>query len=249
MVRVPSVHAAPLPASASSRTAGAALVFTVDLPVSGARYRDAHSGLSGPHAKLRRFGQALTHPRWAIDVGLRGRPHSLGNFAALLGPKSGMDDYFGWIGDNFDPSISWTDIGWIRKHWDGPLIIKGILDVEDARKAVELGADGIVVSNHGGRQLDGVSSTARALPVIAEAVGGDLTVLADGGIRSGLDVVRMLALGAKGVLLGRAWAYALAAQGGAGVTKLLEIFEAEIRVAMALTGVTRVEEIDRRILA
>jgi L-lactate dehydrogenase (cytochrome) len=226
-----------------------ALVFTVDLPVSGARYRDAHSGLSGPNARLRRFGQALTHPRWALDVGLRGRPHSLGNFAALLGPKSGMDDYFGWIGENFDPSISWADIEWIRKHWDGPLIIKGILDVEDARRAVTLGADGIVVSNHGGRQLDGVSSTARALPAIAEAVGGDLTVLADGGVRSGLDVVRMLALGAKGVLLGRAWAYALAAQGEAGVAKLLEIFEAEMRVAMALTGVTRVAQIDRSILA
>jgi len=226
-----------------------ALVFTVDLPVSGARYRDAHSGLSGPHARLRRFGQALTHPRWALDVGLRGRPHSLGNFTALLGPKSGMDDYFGWIGENFDPSITWKDIGWIRQHWDGPLIVKGILDVEDARQAVALGADGIVVSNHGGRQLDGVLSTARALPAIADAVGGDLTVLVDGGVRSGLDVVRMLALGAKGVLLGRAWAYALAAEGGAGVTKLLEIFEAEMRVAMALTGVTRVGQIDRSILA
>jgi L-lactate dehydrogenase (cytochrome) len=226
----------------------AALVFTVDLPVAGARYRDAHSGLSGPNAGLRRLAQALTHPRWAWDVGVRGRPHSLGNFAAVLGPNSGIDDYMGWIGSNFDPAITWHDIGWIRSHWDGPLIVKGILDVEDARQAVELGADGIVVSNHGGRQLDGVSSTARALPAIADAVGNDLTVLVDGGVRSGLDVVRMLALGAKGVLLGRAWAYALAAGGGAGVTKLLDIFEAEMRVAMALTGVTAIEGIDRSIL-
>jgi L-lactate dehydrogenase (cytochrome) len=160
-----------------------------------------------------------------------------------------MDDYIGWIGGNFDPSITWHDIGWIRQHWDGPLIIKGILDVDDARQAVALGADGIVVSNHGGRQLDGVLSTARALPAIADAVGDALTVLVDGGVRSGLDVVRMLALGAKGVLVGRAWAYALAAEGGAGVTKLLDIFEAEMRVAMALTGVTGVDRIDRSILA
>ena len=195
----------------------AGLMLTVDLPVPGARYRDLHSGMSGPGARWRRLGQALTHPRWAWDVGLRGRPHALGNLAPLLGEKSGMEDYFGWIGRNFDPSVTWRDLDWIRAHWPGPLVIKGILDPEDARRAAEAGADGIVVSNHGGRQLDGVLSTARALPAIAEAVGDRLTVLADGGVRSGLDVVRMLALGAKGVLLGRAWAYALAAQGGDGV--------------------------------
>ncbi len=150
---------------------------------------------------------------------------------------------------NFDPSLTWRDIDWVRAHWPGPLVIKGILDPEDAREAVKLEADGIVVSNHGGRQLDGVLSTARALPAIAEAVGGALTLLVDGGVRSGLDVVRMLALGAQGVLLGRAWAYALAAQGGAGVGRLLDIFEAEMRVAMALTGVTKVSRIDRSILA
>lgn len=227
----------------------AALVFTVDLPMPGARYRDLHSGLSGPGAPLRRFLQALARPRWAWDVGLRGRPHSLGNFAPLLGGKGGMDDYVGWIGENFDPSLTWRDVDWIRSHWDGPLIVKGILDPDDARRAVEIAADGIVVSNHGGRQLDGVLSTARALPAIAEAVGDAATLLVDGGVRSGLDVVRMLALGAKGVLLGRAWAYALAAHGGAGVTKLLDIFEAEMRVAMALTGVTRVDRIDGSILA
>jgi L-lactate dehydrogenase (cytochrome) len=235
---------------AVAREAGCAgLMFTVDLPMPGARYRDLHSGMSGPHARWRRFVQAAAHPRWAWDVGLRGRPHGLGNFAPVLGPNSGLEDYVGWIGRNFDPSLTWRDLDWIRSHWSGPLVIKGILDVADARRAVEVEADGIIVSNHGGRQLDGVLSTARALPPIAEAVGDKLDVLVDGGVRSGLDVVRMLALGAKGVLLGRAWAYALAAQGGDGVARLLDIFEAEMRVAMALTGVTSIDRIDRDILA
>jgi len=226
-----------------------ALVFTVDLPVPGARYRDAHSGLTGPNARWRRMGQALTHPRWLWDVALKGRPHSLGNFEPVLGKASGLDDYVGWIGRNFDASIAWKDIAWIRSHWEGPLIVKGVLDPEDAREAVRLGADGIVVSNHGGRQLDGVLSTARALPAIADSVGSDLTVLVDGGVRSGLDVLRMLALGARGVLLGRAWAFALAARGGAGVSQLLDIVEAELRVAMQLTGVTAIDRVGRDILA
>jgi L-lactate dehydrogenase (cytochrome) len=225
-----------------------ALVFTVDLPVPGARYRDVHSGLNDPKGGWRRLREIVTHPRWAWDVGIKGKPHSLGNFAGVLEKTSGLNDYIGWIGRNFDPSIAWSDIGWIRKHWDGPLLIKGILDPEDAREAVKLGADGIVVSNHGGRQLDGVLSTARALPGIADAVGGDLTILADGGVRSGLDVLRMLALGANGVLMGRAWAYALAARGEAGVAQLLEIIEAELRVAMQLTGVTSIGAVDRHIL-
>jgi L-lactate dehydrogenase (cytochrome) len=227
----------------------AGLMFTVDLPMPGARYRDVHSGMSGPLARWRRIAQAAAHPRWAWDVGLRGRPHGLGNFAPVLGRGSGLEDYFGWIGRNFDASISWRDVDWIRSHWPGRLVIKGVLDPADARRAAQIGADGIVVSNHGGRQLDGVPSTARAIPAIADAVGDALTVLADGGVRSGLDVVRMLALGAKGVLLGRAWAYALAADGGRGVAKLLDIFEAEMRVAMALTGVTRTHAINREILA
>ncbi|MEA2999527.1 MAG: hypothetical protein QOH04_2857 [Sphingomonadales bacterium] len=227
----------------------AGLMFTVDLPMPGARYRDLHSGLSGPRARWRRFGQALTHPRWAWDVGLLGRPHGLGNFAPVLGRKSGLEDYVGWIGRNFDPSIDWRDIDWIRSHWPGRLVIKGILDPEDAERAVAVGADGIVVSNHGGRQLDGVPSTARALSPIAERVGDRTTLLVDGGIRSGLDVLRMLALGANGVLLGRAWAFALAAAGGKGVARLLDIFEAELRIGMALTGVTEVSQVDRKILA
>jgi len=225
------------------------LVFTVDLPVHGSRYRDAHSGLSGPYAMQRRLLQAITKPRWTFDVGLRGRPHDLGNISNYLGKATGLQDYIGWLGKNIDPSISWSDLEWIRDFWKGPLILKGILDPEDARDAVRFGANGIVVSNHGGRQLDGALSTVKALPPIADAVGNDLEVFVDSGVRSGLDVVRMLALGAKGVLLGRAAAYALAASGQAGVENMLEIFAKEMRVAMTLTGVTSIAQIDRRILA
>ena len=228
-----------------------ALMFTVDMPVPGARYRDVHSGLAGAaglSGQLRRFCQAAARPAWAWDVGLRGGPHSLGNVAPVLKGKTGIEDFFAWMRDNFDPSVTWRDLEWIRARWTKPLIVKGILDADDAAAAADLGADGIVVSNHGGRQLDGVLSTARALPRVAERVGDSLTVMADGGVRSGLDVVRMLALGADGVLLGRAWAYALAGRGQAGVTHVLQLIEKEMRVAMALCGVTRVEDIDRRCL-
>lgn len=234
---------------AKAREVGAeALVFTVDMPIPGARYRDVHSGMSGPRAPLRRVLQAVGRPGWAWDVGLRGRPHRLGNLEPVLGNASGMNDYMGWLGANFDPSIQWRDLEWIRAAWDGPLIIKGVLDPEDARAAADVGANGIVVSNHGGRQLDGVLSSARALPAIADAVGDRLTVLADSGVRSGLDVVRMLALGAQGVLLGRAWLYALAARGETGVAQLLDMIDKEMRVAMTLTGVNAVSKIDRSIL-
>ena len=229
-----------------------ALVFTVDMPVPGSRYRDYRTGLAGSgglKGAAWRAGQAMARPRWAWDVGVWGRPHALGNVAPVLKGKTGIEDFFAWMRGNFDPAISWKDLEFIRSEWRGPLIIKGILDPEDAREAAAAGADGIVVSNHGGRQLDGVLSTARALPAIAGAVGDRLTVLADGGVRSGLDVVRMLALGAKGVLLGRAWAYALAAQGGAGVSRMLQIIEAEMRVAMSLTGTTQIADIDKTILA
>ena len=219
------------------------LVFTVDMPTPGARYRDAHSGMSGPNAPLRRMLQAVTHPRWALDVGLRGRPHDLGNISTYRGNPTGLGDYIGWLGSNFDPSISWKDLEWIREFWTGPMVIKGILDPEDARDAVRFGADGIVVSNHGGRQLDGVLSTARALPAIASAVKGEVEILVDSGIRSGLDVVRMLALGADGVLLGRAFVYALAAHGEAGVANLLDLIAKEMRVAMTLTGARNIREI------
>ncbi|MGN7840291.1 FMN-dependent L-lactate dehydrogenase LldD [Stenotrophomonas sp. 22385] len=227
-----------------ARAAGVTtLVFTVDMPTPGARYRDAHSGMSGPNAALRRMLQAVTHPRWAWDVGLRGRPHDLGNISTYRGNPTGLGDYIGWLGSNFDPSISWKDLEWIREFWTGPMVIKGILDPEDARDAVRFGADGIVVSNHGGRQLDGVLSTARALPAIASAVKGEVEILVDSGIRNGLDVVRMLALGADGVLLGRAFVYALAAHGEAGVANLLDLIAKEMRVAMTLTGARNIREI------
>ena len=219
------------------------LIFTVDMPVPGARYRDAHSGMSGPNAPFRRMLQAISHPAWAWDVGLLGRPHDLGNISTYRGNPTGLADYIGWLGSNFDPSISWKDLEWIRDFWQGPMIIKGILDAEDAKDAVTFGADGIVVSNHGGRQLDGVLSSARALPMIADAVKGQLKILADSGIRNGLDVVRMLALGADTVLLGRAFMYALSAAGGAGVSHLLDLIEKEMRVAMVLTGAKTISEI------
>nr|WP_309575935.1 FMN-dependent L-lactate dehydrogenase LldD [Moraxella osloensis] len=221
------------------------LVFTVDMPVPGARYRDAHSGMSGPNAAMRRYLQAFTHPHWAIDVGLLGRPHDLGNVSKYLGKAIGLEDYIGWLGNNFDPSISWKDLEWIRDFWDGPMVIKGILDPQDAKDAVRFGADGIVVSNHGGRQLDGVMSTATALPKIADAVKGDIKILVDSGIRNGLDVVRMLALGADLCMLGRAFIYALAADGEAGVTNLLNLIDKEMRVAMTLTSANRIQDINR----
>ncbi|ELY4482692.1 FMN-dependent L-lactate dehydrogenase LldD [Cronobacter turicensis] len=224
------------------------LVFTVDMPTPGARYRDAHSGMSGANAAMRRYWQAVTHPQWAWDVGLHGRPHDLGNISAYLGKPTGLEDYIGWLANNFDPSISWKDLEWIREFWDGPMVIKGILDPEDARDAVRFGADGIVVSNHGGRQLDGVLSSARALPAIADAVKGDITILADSGIRNGLDVVRMIALGADSVLLGRAYLYALATHGEQGVANLLNLIEKEMRVAMTLTGAKSIKEITRESL-
>ncbi|AUV87987.1 FMN-dependent L-lactate dehydrogenase LldD [Vibrio rotiferianus] len=221
------------------------LVFTVDMPVPGARYRDMHSGMSGPNAAMRRVFQAMRHPSWALDVGVLGKPHDLGNISTYRGEPTKLEDYIGWLGANFDPSISWKDLEWIRDFWDGPMVIKGILDEEDAKDAVRFGADGIVVSNHGGRQLDGVLSTAKALPSIADAVKGDLKIFVDSGIRTGLDVVRMLALGADCTLLGRSFVYALAAQGGAGVENLLDLYDKEMRVAMTLTGAKTISDLSR----
>ncbi|KQU62072.1 alpha-hydroxy-acid oxidizing enzyme [Sphingomonas sp. Leaf339] len=234
---------------AQAKAAGCtALIFTVDMPVPGSRYRDYRSGLAGASGfagSFRRTVQSMLRPAWAWDVGVKGRPHQLGNVAPVLGKNTGLEDFFAWMRNNFDPTVSWKDLEFIRDSWDGPLVIKGILDREDAIAAADLGADGIVVSNHGGRQLDGVPSTAQALPPIADAVRDRLTILADGGVRSGLDVVRMLALGAHGVLLGRAWVYALAAAGEAGVTHMLQLMEAEMRVAMALTSCTSIDRITR----
>ena len=222
-----------------------ALVVTVDLAVPGSRYRDARAAGGG----ARRMMELLARPRWLWDVGIHGRPHSFGNLEPIVGSRAPLADFQAWIHANFDASVSWKDVEWVRAQWKGPLVIKGILDPDDARESAANGADAIVVSNHGGRQLDGVLSTARALPPVVDAIGGRLPVIVDGGVRSGLDVVRMLALGADFVLLGRAWAYALAAAGGAGVGHVLKLIEAEMRVAMALTGCTRIDEVDRSALA
>jgi L-lactate dehydrogenase (cytochrome) len=229
-----------------------ALVFTLDMPVPGSRYRDVRSGLAGASGiagDLRRIGQVIVRPRWAWDVGLWGRPHHLGNVAPVLKGHTGLEDFFAWMRSNFDPTVTWNDLKWVRSAWQGPLIVKGVLDVEDAIRAVDLGVDGLIVSNHGGRQLDGVPSSARALPAIAAAIADRTTVLVDGGVRSGLDVVRMLALGAHGVLIGRAWVYGLAARGGAGVEHVLQLIRDEMRVAMALTGCMRIGEIGSDVLA
>lgn len=216
-----------------------ALFLTVDLAVPGSRYRDARMTGGG----LARMQQLLARPGWLWDVAIKGRPVSLGNLESVIGKRAPLSDFQAWIHANFDPSVSWKDVEWVRSQWDGPLIIKGILDPEDAREALANAVDGLVVSNHGGRQLDGALSTAQALPKVAEAVAGRVPILVDGGVRSGLDVVRMLALGADFVLLGRAWAFALAANGGAGVAHALRLIEAEMRVALALTGCTRISEI------
>jgi L-lactate dehydrogenase (cytochrome) len=197
-------------------------------------------------AALRRFGQAILKPHWALDVGVFCQPLDLGNVSTYLGRRQSLADYIGWMAANFDPSIGWQELEWIRDFWQGKLLIKDILDPEDARDAVRFGVDGIVVSNHGGRQLDGGPSTARALPAIVDTVGDDLTVLADSGIRDGLDVVRMLAaLGARGVLLGRAYIYALAVAGQKGVAHVLALIAAEMRVAMTPMGARTVKEITR----
>jgi L-lactate dehydrogenase (cytochrome) len=227
-----------------------ALLLTVDLAVPGTRYRDYRTGLSGSASgKINRLRQVLARPDWAWDVGIHGRPHTMGNLEPLLGSGAALADLMGWVGANFDPSITWKDVEWVRGQWKGPLVIKGILDPEDARAAADSGADAVVVSNHGGRQLDGAISTARAVGAIADTIAGRLPILVDGGVRSGLDVVRMLALGADFVLLGRAWAYALAARGQSGVAHVLKLIDAEMRVAMALTGCTKISEISREMLA
>jgi len=226
-----------------------ALLLTVDLPVAGTRYRDFRAGISGSiRGPGARAWQVMQRPDWAWDVALRGRPMTMGNLEALFGSNAVLADLMSWVGRNFDATVTWKDLEWVRKQWDGPLVIKGILDPDDAREAVANGADGIVVSNHGGRQLDGVMSSARALPRIADAVAGRMPILVDGGVRSGLDVVRMLALGADFVLMGRAWAYALAARGQEGVAHVLKLIDAEMRVAMALTGCAGIDQLKEEIL-
>lgn len=219
-----------------------ALVLTVDLPTPGARYRDVRSSLTGAPGLaglLHRAAQVAARPRWAVDVGLLGGPIAMGNLTGLVGAKAPLSDYLGWIARNFDPSADWDRLAWVRSLWPGPLIVKGILHPDDAALAVQNGADSIVVSNHGGRQLDGAISAAKALPAIMDRLGGCIPVLADGGVRSGLDVLRFISLGASAVMIGRPWVWALGAGGENGVAHMLGLLRAELETAMALTGRTR----------
>jgi len=227
------------------------LVLTLDLQTPAARYRDARSGMAasqGLRGRARQAWDGLSHPSWLWDVYLRGRPHSFGNLAGATGEISSFAQSWAWIGQNFDPSVTWNDLEFVREVWPGPIIAKGILDVEDARAAVDHGVDGIVVSNHGGRQLDGVRSSISALEPIVDAVGGDVPVFVDGGISSGLDVIKALASGARACFLGRAWAFALAAGGQAGVARALARMKEELRVAMVLTGCADVKKASRDLL-
>jgi len=223
------------------------LVITLDLAVVGARHRDTRNALLGESstwAKVRRGLDLASHPRWIADVAIRGKPLTFGNLEDAVPDASTPDDFKEWVDSQFDPSVTWEDIAWVREHWDGKLVVKGVLDPEDARKAADAGVDGVIVSNHGGRQLDSVPSTAVALPAVVDAVGDQVDVLADGGVRTGLDVVKFRAMGAKAVMLGRAWAWALGAGGEAAVTHMLETMKADIDTALGLTGQNSVNDLD-----
>lgn len=229
------------------------LVFTVDLAVIGERYRDVRNGIAGGATAWGKFRAGplsyLSHPAWVYDVGMRGKPHTFGNLATYVPAATDPTQYREWVSGQFDASVTWTDIEWLRGIWKGKLIIKGVLSPEDAASAVKSGADAIVVSNHGGRQLDGVTSSISALPKISEAISGKAEILMDGGVRSGLDVFRALALGADGVMIGRPWAYAVAARGQSGVADLLGTYERELRVAMSLCGVCNLPDITREMVS
>lgn len=226
-----------------------ALVLTVDLQILGQRHRDIKNGLSvPPRLSLANILNIATKPRWVSAI-LRTKRRSFGN---LVGHVKGLDDTGSlaqWTATQFDPTLNWEDVKWIRKLWKGKLIIKGLLDVADAKNAVKHGADAIVVSNHGGRQLDGAPSSISMLPKIAEAVGDKTEVLFDGGVRTGQDLLRGLALGAKGAMIGRAFIYGLGANGQAGVKLAIDCIQKELDVSMALCGVSKISEIDRRVLA
>ncbi|WP_338465593.1 L-lactate dehydrogenase [Novosphingobium sp. ZN18A2] len=225
------------------------LVFTIDLAVLGTRYRDIRNGMMGGLGPWGRFRSGpvdfMLHPRWAWDVGVMGRPHGFGNLARYVKQSNNPRDYLHWTGSQFDPSVTWKDIEWLRKMWPGNLVLKGILDVDDARRAIGAGADGMVVSNHGGRQLDGVASTAAMLPRIADAVGGETTLIVDGGVRTGQDLVRALALGARAAMIGRPWVLSIAAQGEAGLTRYLALMKQDMRIALGLTGMPRARDVGR----
>ena len=227
------------------------LVFTVDLPVLGERYRDIRNGLSGGTDLLGSLKRALDfarHPGWVLDVAIGGKPLTFGNLEQAVPNANSLSDFKSWVDSQFDASMTWEDLNWIRENWDGNIIIKGILDKEDAQMALTVGADAIVVSNHGGRQLDGAPATLSVVSEIKQTVQDNCKVIVDGGIRSGLDVVKAIALGADSCMIGRAWAYALAGNGEKGVRHMLEVLHSEMKVAMALTGVNSVEEISKDVL-
>ncbi|MEM8986772.1 MAG: L-lactate dehydrogenase [Pseudomonadota bacterium] len=224
------------------------LVVTADLPTPGARYKDQRSGMAGQPSLMAWARQAVDgvfRPHWAWDVFLNGRPHTFGNLAAALPKARSFADAWEWIGGNFDRSVTWDDIDFIKQHWPRTLVVKGVMHPDDAIAARDAGADAVIVSNHGGRQLDGVEASIDALPRIADVVGGDVEVLMDGGVRSGLDVLKALNRGAKACLLGRAWAFALAAGGGGAVERMLEAMRSEIEAAMVLSGMSDVRNVGR----
>jgi L-lactate dehydrogenase (cytochrome) len=227
------------------------LVLTIDLAVIGARHRDTRNAVVGHpsmRAKLRRGLDIASHPTWIRTVALGGRPLTFGNLEKAVPGARSPAAFRHWVDEQFDPSVTWKDVAWVRENWDGRLVVKGVLDPDDAREAVAAGVDGIVVSNHGGRQLDSVPSTARALPGVADAVGDQVEVLADGGVRTGLDVMKMVALGARAVLMGRPWAWAVAARGEQGVRHVVDVMRADIDTALGLTGQTAIAEVDRSAL-
>src|ERR1700751_2623986 len=222
-----------------------ALVLTVDLQVIGQRHRDIRNGMTvPPEIRLGNLIDIVTKPAWALSVA-RGKRKTFGNIAGHYPRMSGLTVLSKWVAEQFDPTLSWKDVEWIKSLWPGKLILKGILDVEDARIAVKSGAAALVVSNHGGRELGGAPPSISALPAIADAVGGDIEVMFDGGIRSGQDIARALALGARSCMSGRAYIYGLGAGGEAGVARAIEIMRNELDITMALMGVTRIADINR----
>ncbi len=225
-----------------------ALMLTLDLQVIGERRRDPRNGLTiPPQLTLRNAWDVATKPTWALQV-LFGKRRTFGNLVGRIGGSSGINTLAEWIATQFDASANWRDVEWVRSRWPGKLILKGVLDAEDARLAVATGADAIVVSNHGGRQLDGAPSSISVLSEIVAAVAGRCEVLFDGGVRSGQDIAKGLALGAKGALIGKAFLYALSAAGEAGVIKALEIMRNELRVTLALTGTSSIDAVGPQIL-
>ena len=225
-----------------------ALVLTLDLQISGQRHKDLKNGLTAPpKLTAKNILNMMTKPQWCLGM-LGTKRHAFGNIIGHVENVENMTSFSSWVAEQFDPALSWDDVQWIRRRWNGKLIIKGIMDVEDARLAANSGADALIVSNHGGRQLDGAPSSIAALPAIVEAVGDKIEVHLDGGICSGQNVIKALALGAKGVYIGRSFLYGLGAMGEAGVTKTLEIIQKELDLTMAFCGITDVRKVDKSIL-